>query len=59
MRNITISEKENHLEAVEYWKGKTPDERLSAVEFLREQYYIIQGYRSVPRMVYILNVVAQ
>ena len=34
-----------------YWKNKSPEERLSAVEFLREQCYVIQGYKSVPSII--------
>ncbi|HUT69487.1 MAG TPA: hypothetical protein VMW89_02320 [Desulfatiglandales bacterium] len=39
-----------------YWKNKTPEERLSAVEFLREQCYVIQGYKSVPSITRTLHV---
>jgi hypothetical protein len=27
------------LEDLEYWLNRTPEERISAVEFLRRQYY--------------------
>ena len=57
MRKIVITNKENHQETIKYWKGKTPDERLSAVELLREQYYIIQGYVSLPRIVRVINLI--
>jgi len=40
-----------------FWKNKSPDERLSAVEFLREHYYIIQGYKAPPSIIRELNVV--
>jgi hypothetical protein len=33
-----------------YWMGKSPEERLDAVEFLREQFYVIQGYAELPRI---------
>ena len=59
MRKIIITEKENHEETIEYWKGKTPDERLSAVELLREQYYIIQGHIFLPRIIRVINVIDQ
>jgi len=35
---------------VHYWMKKTPEERLDTVEFLREQFYAIQGYRQIPRI---------
>ena len=57
MRKIVITKKENHEETIQYWKEKTPEERLSAVEFLREQYYIIQGYVSVPRIIRVVNLI--
>ena len=31
-----------------FWKNRSPEERLSAVEFLREQCYVIQGYKAPP-----------
>ena len=57
MHKIVITEKENHEETIKYWKEKTPDERLSAVEFLREQYYIIQGHVSLPRIIRVINLI--
>ena len=36
--------------STEFWKKKTPEERISAVEFLREQYYLIQGFKEAPRI---------
>jgi hypothetical protein len=33
-----------------FWMGKSPEERLDAVEFLREQFYVIQGYSEPPRI---------
>ena len=34
-----------------FWKTKSPGERLSAVEFLREQCYAIQGYKAPPSII--------
>jgi hypothetical protein len=34
-----------------FWLSRTPEERVGTVEFLRRQYYLIQGYREVPRLV--------
>jgi len=35
---------------LQFWLAKTPEERISAVEFLREQYYVIRGYADLPRL---------
>jgi hypothetical protein len=57
MKKIVIKEFDDKEDAVEYWKNKTPEERLDAVELLREQYYVIQGLRSVPRIKRCVNLV--
>ncbi len=51
MKNIQLLDKEDPAADLEYWMKKTPEERLDAVEFLREQYYAIQGYPDTPRMI--------
>jgi len=51
MKKIAIIKRltdDNHHES---WKLKTPEERLSAVEFLREQCFIFQGYNRLPSIV--------
>jgi hypothetical protein len=52
-RNLVIrtSSKEDEAATRQFWLDKTPEERLDAVEFLREQYYVIRGYREVPRLI--------
>jgi hypothetical protein len=50
MKKIIILEKENEEINRHYWMRKSPEERLSAVEFLREQFYAIQGFASIPRL---------
>ena len=35
---------------LDYWLAKSPAERVAAVEFLREQYYALAGYKSLPRL---------
>ena len=49
-RHVSIVDKDDVDSAIAYWREKTPEERLSAVEFLREQYYCIQGFDKVPRI---------
>jgi hypothetical protein len=48
---IVILDRENATDDVEFWKKKTPEERLSAVEFLREQCYLAMGIEGQPRLV--------
>ena len=57
IRHISIVDKDDVDSAIAYWQEKTPEERLSAVEFLREQYYCIQGYAKVPRISKTVNIV--
>ena len=51
MKKISIIERDKKNNDYEFWKTKTPEERLSAVEFLREQCYIIQGYDRLPSII--------
>lgn len=52
---IRISSKEEATGL--FWLDKTAEERLDAVEFLREQYYVIRGYETVPRIIKELRMV--
>jgi len=54
---IRISSKEDEAATRLFWLDKSPEERLDAVEFLREQYYVIQGYKTVPRIIKELHLV--
>ena len=56
MKKIIILEKENEEIDRLYWMKKSPEERLSAVEFLREQFYSIQGFTSIPRLTKSINI---
>jgi hypothetical protein len=56
MKKIIVLEKENaDLDRI-YWLKKSPEERLSAVEFLREQFYSIRGFTSIPRLTKSVNI---
>ena len=48
---IVILNRENATDDIEFWKKKTPEERLDAVEFLREQCYLAMGIEGEPRLV--------
>jgi len=54
---VRILSRENEAETRLFWQSKSPEERLDAVEFLREQYYVIRGYKEVPRLIKKLQMV--
>jgi hypothetical protein len=49
--NINILDKEDEEGTRLFWKTKSAEERLSAVEFLREQLYLVNGLDEVPTIV--------
>jgi hypothetical protein len=51
MKKISIIKRDADNNDHEFWKTRTPEERLSAVEFLREQCFIIQGYAHLPSII--------
>ena len=50
-KQFVIVKKENDKTSRLFWRERSPEERLSAVEFLREHYYIIQGYKTSPSII--------
>jgi hypothetical protein len=54
---IVVVDNENETETLLFWRKHTPEERLSAVEILREQYYVICGYTTIPRIIRELHLV--
>ena len=54
---IRISSKEDEAATRRFWLDKSPEERLDAVEFLREQYYVIRGDETIPRLIKKLQMV--
>jgi len=54
---ISVTKKEDDEMTRLFWRNKSPEERLSAVEFLREHYYIIQGYKASPSIIRELHIV--
>ena len=48
---IRVLREEDEEETRLFWRMKSPEERLSAVELLREQYYVIRGYATCPSIV--------
>ena len=51
MKKMSIIKRDEKNRDHEFWRSKTPEERLSAVEFLREHYYIILGYDRPPSII--------
>ena len=47
IRKISLQDKRNY--DLEYWLSKTPEERISAIEFLRRQFYEMKD-GSTPRL---------
>ncbi len=54
--HIVIVDREDATNDIEFWRNKTPEERLDTVEFLREQCYLAMGIREEPRLVRELRV---
>ena len=55
---IKILDKENG-EDLRYWLSRTPDERVSAVEFLRQQCDALSGLKETPRLVKKIRLVSR
>jgi len=51
MKRLIVLVKESQEMDRLFWKKKSPEERLSTVELLREQFYAIEGYATVPRLI--------
>lgn len=47
---IRLLDKEDARDDLRYWLGKSPAERVGAVEFLREQFYELSGHKTLPRL---------
>jgi len=56
MKKLSIVKTDADNDDHEFWQTKTPEERLSAVEFLREQCFIIQGYDRLPPIIKEINI---
>ena len=45
-----VDRKDDHSD-LKFWRGRSPEERIDAVEFLRMQYYALSGYKDTPRFI--------
>ena len=55
--DLAILDREDMNETRLFWTMRSAEDRLSAVEFLREHFYITQGYKRVPSIVFKYNIV--
>ena len=49
--SIKITDHQDRETARRYLRTQSPEDRISAVEVLRVQYYRIRGYRGTPRII--------
>lgn len=53
---VHIIKKNDNSSDLQFWREKTPQERIDAVEFLRSQYYSLCGYTDIPRITQIIQI---
>ncbi len=53
---IAIKDRREQDRDYEFWMSKSPEERVDAVEYLREQCYLAMGYEKPPGIVRIVKV---
>lgn len=47
---LRIVDKEDPRDDLQFWLGKSPAERIDAVEFLRRQCHLVTGQKALPRL---------
>ncbi len=55
-RKVIMKDRREPDTDYEFCKTKSPEERLEAVEFLREQCYLAMGYTEPPRLKRVITV---
>lgn len=53
--SLRVVDREEPRGDLDFWLGKSAAERVAAVELLREQYYALSGYRSLPRLAHAIR----
>jgi len=53
---ITISNAEKNGDSRAFWMSRTREERVEAVETIREHYYQMLGFRTPPRIKKIITI---
>ncbi len=55
-KTIKISKADETVDTRAYWMKKSPEERVEAVETIREHYYSLLGYDTPPRIKKIIKI---
>jgi len=55
-RRVAIRDRHEPENDYYFWKSKSPEERIGAVEYLREQCYLAMGYDRPPGIVRVVKV---
>ena len=50
MTPVVVKVKEDPLDSLRFWAGKTSLERVDAVSFLRRQCFAVMGFDELPRL---------
>ena len=53
---VTVKNRRDPDRDCEFWLSKSPEERIDAVEYLREQCYLAMGYEKPPGIVRVVKV---
>jgi transcriptional regulator with XRE-family HTH domain len=53
---LRLVDKEDDHDTLQFWLEQAPQARIEAVEFLREQYYAMSGYKSLPRLAHAIQI---
>ena len=53
---LRIVDKDDDRDTLQFWLGKSAQQRIDAVEFLREQYYALSGHKTIPRLAHAVQV---
>jgi hypothetical protein len=53
---VTVKNRRDPDSDYSYWMSKSPEERIDAVEYLREQCYLAMGYEKPPGIVRVAHV---
>ena len=55
-KRIALKDRREPDDDYDFWKSKSPEERIDAVEYLREQCYLAMGYEKPPGIVRVVKV---
>ncbi len=49
--SLVIVDSKEEKNEIAFWRSRSAEDRIGAVEMLREQYYAVCGFASTPRLV--------